>query len=187
MPDTKMTLSLSISSFFQKQFFYSKWLQCIATKVQTGKQTSTLFLSLYKAVMYLGCSLFLGKERDGRGPIAPMCPFVAFFILPWSAVKCPFVTHCTWPRSLSRAHSFTPNSIFLYLLILSSSVSSQSSPPESKSRLAKPSPKSTGFRLTTQAGIICVQKVKGRKSDKFNSRHKFCQKFAKILVQKNLK
>ena len=50
----------------------------------------------YKAVMYLECSPFLEKERDGGGPIAPMCPFVAFFILPLLAGKCPFVTmHCT--------------------------------------------------------------------------------------------
>ena len=46
--------------------------------------------------MYLQCSPFLEKERDGWRPIAPMCPFVAFFILPWLAGKCPFVTmHCT--------------------------------------------------------------------------------------------
>ena len=71
-------------------------VQCIVTKVQTRKQTGTLSLSLYKAVMYLECSPFLEKERDGGGPIAPMCPFVAFFILPLLAEKCPFVTmHCT--------------------------------------------------------------------------------------------
>ena len=67
-------------------------IQCIVTKVQTRKQTGTLSLSLYKAVMYLECSPFLEKERDGGGPIALMCPFVAFFILPLLAGKCPFVT-----------------------------------------------------------------------------------------------
>ena len=72
-----------------------KGIQCIVTKVQTRKQTGTLSLSLYKAAMYLECSPFLEKERDGWRPIAPMCPFVAFFILPWLAGKCPFVTmHC---------------------------------------------------------------------------------------------
>ena len=56
----------------------SSSLQCIVTKLQTRKQTGTLSLSLYKAVMYLECSPFLEKERDGGGPIAPMCPFVVF-------------------------------------------------------------------------------------------------------------
>ena len=71
-------------------------VQSIVTKVQTRKQTGTLSLSLYKAVMYLECSPFLEKERDGGGLVAPMCPFVAFFILPLLAEKCPFVTmHCT--------------------------------------------------------------------------------------------
>ena len=46
--------------------------------------------------MYLECSPFLGKERDCGGPIEPICPFVAYFILPLLAGKCPFVTmHCT--------------------------------------------------------------------------------------------
>ena len=71
----------------QKPFHFlhtsdGKQIQCIVTKVQTRKQTGTLSLSLYKAGMYLECSPFLEKERDGGGPIAPMCPFVAFFILP---------------------------------------------------------------------------------------------------------
>ena len=55
------------------------------TKVRTRKHTVTLSLSLYKTVMYLECSPFLEEERDGGGPIAPTCPFVAFFILPWLA------------------------------------------------------------------------------------------------------
>ena len=67
----------------------------LCNKVQTRKQTGTLSLLLYKAAMYLECSPFLEKERDSWRPIAPMCPFVAFFILPWLAGKCPFVTmHC---------------------------------------------------------------------------------------------
>ena len=57
-------------------------VQSIVTKVQTRKQMGTLSLSLYKAFMYLECSPFLQKERDGGGPKAPKCPFVAFFILP---------------------------------------------------------------------------------------------------------
>ena len=43
----------------------TKVLQCIVTKVQTRKQTGTLSLSLYKAAMYLECSPFLEKGRDG--------------------------------------------------------------------------------------------------------------------------
>ena len=42
--------------------------------------------------MYLECYPFLEKERDGGGPIAPMCPFVAFLIVPLLAGKCPFCT-----------------------------------------------------------------------------------------------
>ena len=40
--------------------------------------------------MYLECSPFLEKERDGGGPIALMCPFVAFLILPLVSRKMPF-------------------------------------------------------------------------------------------------
>ena len=77
-------------------------IQCIVTKVQTRKQTDTLSMSLYKVVMYLECSPFLEKERDGGGLIAPMCPFVSFFILPWLAGKCPFVTmHCSYFRMIA--------------------------------------------------------------------------------------
>ena len=81
-------------------------LQCIVTKVQTRKQMGTL--SLYKAVMYLECSPFLEKERDGWRPIAPMCPFVAFFIRPWLAGKCPFVTmHCILAPTFAKLRHLT--------------------------------------------------------------------------------
>ena len=56
-------------------------IQCIVTRVQTRKLMGTLSLSLYKAVMYLEYSPFPEKERDGWRLIAPMCPFVSFFIL----------------------------------------------------------------------------------------------------------
>ena len=68
---------LSLSSFegiFTTTHFYGEHIiQCIVTKVETRKQTGTLFL--YKAVMYLECVPFLEKERDRGGPIAPTCPF----------------------------------------------------------------------------------------------------------------
>ena len=72
-----------LSFFLHDSYIKAKYIKWIVTKVQTRKQTGTLSLSLYKAVMYLECSPFLEKERDGGGPIALMCPFVAFSILPW--------------------------------------------------------------------------------------------------------
>ena len=77
-------------SYEWPHFLYIQW---IVRKFQTKKQTGTLYLC--KAVRYLECLPFLEKVREGRGPIAPMCSFVAFFILPFLAGKCPFLTmHC---------------------------------------------------------------------------------------------
>ena len=67
-------------------------VKCIETKFQTRKQTNTLSMSLYKAVMYLEFSPFLDKEREGGGANSTDVSVCCLFILPLLAEKCPFVT-----------------------------------------------------------------------------------------------
>ena len=56
------SLNMQKQDLFQEHYN----IQCIVTKVQTRKQTGTLSLYLYEAVMYLEYSPFLEKERaDG--------------------------------------------------------------------------------------------------------------------------